>query len=369
MNPHRKKQVLTALSLSGALLALVLLLPLTLPVLLGILVAAALNPLILRLQNRTGMGRSGASALCVSGALLVLGGGIWTLGRILIHEAVQLTRQLPALLETAAGYGAILSRWVGGLGEKLPGGAGDAFRAWAEGIVSGSGTLAQSLYEKIFSLVSRLLSALPGSLFFLMTMVLSCYFAAGELPRLRELLRLQLPKTLGAKLSHVLSSIKAALGGWLRAQLMLMGVTFLVLTAGFLLLGVNSPLLLGLEIAFLDALPLFGTGTALIPWALVSMMTGDMGLGIGLLGLYGTAALLRNILEPKLLGAQFGLSPLLTLVAIYAGWRIGGFWGMILLPMGTMVASQLWMGTVHPPVREPGPSASPVFGQIIQKNN
>ena len=101
-------------------------------------------------------------------------------------------------------------------------------------------------------------------------------------------------------------------------------------------------------VALLDALPLLGTGTVLIPWALVRMAAGDVALGLGLLGLYGAAALIRNILEPKLLGAQLGLSPLLTLVAIYAGWRLGGFWGMLLLPMGAMVLSQLWQSARGP---------------------
>ena len=113
--------------------------------------------------------------------------------------------------------------------------------AWAQEILSGSGSLASGLYDRIFSLVSRTLSALPGSLFFLMTLVLSCYFAAGELPRLRELLGVHLPRAHHRRLTALTTGIRSALGGWLRAQLSLMGVTFLVLTMGFLLLGVDSP--------------------------------------------------------------------------------------------------------------------------------
>lgn len=343
----RKKQLFRLLGLAACLAAALALLPLTLPVLLGVAGAAALDPLIRRLQKRTGMGRGPAAALTVSAVLLAAAGILLLLGRVLVREAQDLSGRLPDLLASVSGWAARLSRWLETLGAQLPGGVGDALGAWAEELLSGSGTLAQSLYERIFSLASSLLRALPKGLFFAMTMILSCCFAAGELPRLRATARRCLPRAMTGKAARVLSSIRSALGGWLRAQVKLMGVTFLVLTLGFLLLRVDSPVLLGLLVSVLDALPVLGTGTVLIPWALFAMLSGNMGLGLGLLGLYGAAALIRNILEPKLLGAQLGISPLLTLLAIYAGWRAGGFWGMLLLPVGVMTAVQLFF-SLHP---------------------
>lgn len=347
MTPHRRKQLRLCLMIAAAAAGALVLLPLTLPVVLGALLAAALDPLIVRLQKNTGMGRAGAAGICVSLALLALAGALWTLGRVLIHEAVSLSGQLPGMLEAVSGYAGAAAGMLERLGQRLPDGVGDALTAWGQELMSGSGTLAQSLYERIFTLASRFLGALPDSLFFLMTFILAVYFAAGELPRIRDILRMRLPEKANRWLGTMGKSVKNALGGWLRAQLKLMGVTFLLLTAGFLLLRVDSPLLLALLVSVLDALPVFGTGTVLIPWALIAMMTGDMGLGLGLMGLYGAAALLRNVLEPKVLGATLGLSPLLTLVAIYAGWRIAGLWGMIGLPMGAMVLSQLWSSAQH----------------------
>lgn len=352
MQTPEKKELLAAAGLAlGCALGLKLL-PLALPVLLGIAGAAALDPMILRLQERTGMGRGAAAFWTVSAALGVLTGLIFTLGRALLHEAQGLSRQLPALLETLSGYAEALSIRLSGVARGLPDGIGDALSAWAQELGSGGGALAERLYDGLFSLVSGLLSALPGSAFFLMTLLLSWYFAAGELPRLRELAGLYLPPALAGRLDRALFAGKTALGLWLRAQLLLMGVTFCVLLLGFLVLRVRSPLLLALGVALLDALPLFGTGTVLIPWAFCAIGTGSAGLGAGLMGLYGAAALLRNILEPRLLGAQLGLSPLLTLLAIYAGWRLGGFWGMLLLPMAAMVLSQLLVGARHPSPRQ-----------------
>ena len=152
--------VLWALSCAGGLLALILFLP----VALGILAAAGLAPWIRRMQARAGMGRGFSAWVCVTGALASAAGVLWILGRVLLRELQQLSLQLPAVLETAAGYGAALSRYLSVLGQNLPGGIGDAFRSWTENLTSGSGSLAAGIYDRIFALVSGLLSALPGAL-------------------------------------------------------------------------------------------------------------------------------------------------------------------------------------------------------------
>ena len=82
-----------------------------------------------------------------------------------------------------------------------------------------------------------------------------------------------------------------------------------------------------------DALPVLGTGMVLIPWALICFLGGNSIRGLGLLGLYATAALVRSVLEPKLVGSHLGLDPLVTLIAMYCGLRLWGLAGMLLLPM------------------------------------
>ena len=121
-----------------------------------------------------------------------------------------------------------------------------------------------------------------------------------------------------------------------------MTVTFLLLTAGLLVLQVDYPLLFGLAIALIDALPVFGSGTVLIPWGLMQFLRGKTFLGVGLLCLYGAAALTRTALEPRMLGKQMGLDPLLTLLALYAGYHFLGVLGMILFPIGALLAKQFW---------------------------
>jgi sporulation integral membrane protein YtvI len=340
---HRHRALLRlSLALLLGLGFLKYLLPLVLPLLLGVATAAALSPLILRLQERLALRRGLASGLCVSGALFLLIFLLYWLGKFLLQELGLIYGQLPELLASISDYASVFSHWADHLAAKLPDGAGDAFRDWSQALMGSSGTLATSLYERVFTFVSHFLSALPDHLLFLLTTVLSCYFAAAELPRLKSLCREQLPGARWQQLSGLVSTLKAVLGGYLRAQLKLMGLTFLILLLGFLLLRVSLPLFFALGIAVLDALPLFGTGTALLPWSLFSMISGDFHLGLGLLLLYAVCALSRNVLEPKLLGAQLGVSPLLTLLAIYVGYRVSGLSGMLLLPILTLVGAQIW---------------------------
>ena len=130
-----------------------------------------------------------------------------------------------------------------------------------------------------------------------------------------------------------LKKLRATAGQWLIAQLKLVGITYLLLTAGFFLLRVEYAPVWALAVAAVDAFPILGTGTILVPWSLVCLLQHQSARAIGLLGLYALTALARSTLEPKLLGKQLGLDPLLTLIALYTGFRLWGILGMFLMPM------------------------------------
>lgn len=343
------KHIPLLLLIPAILLGIRYILPIVLPVLLGLLLATALSPLIGTLQTRWGLSRSAASLAAIICILFILSGLVFFLIQFLMHEAEQLSALLPELVLAASGYISSFVTRIKGLTGNLPQGASDALSSWAENLLNSGGTFATGLYEKVFSLVSGFLSSLPDHLLFLLTLLLSCYFSAAELPRIRELMTLHLPQDFLRQCRSILASGKSVLSGWFRAQFKLMGVTFLVLLPGFLLLGIELPFLFALGISLLDALPLLGTGIILLPWSLFSMISGELQRGIGLIVIYGIAALLRNVLEPKFLGDQMGISPLISLLSLYAGYRLSGFWGMLLLPIGVMVLAELYTGKgTHP---------------------
>jgi predicted PurR-regulated permease PerM len=129
--------------------------------------------------------------------------------------------------------------------------------------------------------------------------------------------------------------------GWLFAQLRLVGVTLVILMMGLLILRIRYGMLWSLAIALVDMIPVLGTGTVLVPWSTICYLQGDKARAVGLLGTYALISLTRSVLEPKLLGSQMGLDPLVTLISLYSGYRLWGFGGMILAPVLAVAAVQL----------------------------
>ena len=130
---------------------------------------------------------------------------------------------------------------------------------------------------------------------------------------------------------------REALSGYIRAQGILMVITFVILSVFLVLFGVQSAVLIALGIAFLDAIPVFGTGFVLLPWAAWEFFSQNSSLAFGLIALYGVCSLVRQILEPKILSSQIGLHPLLTLTGIFIGFKLLGIPGLILGPAATLI--------------------------------
>ena len=105
---------------------------------------------------------------------------------------------------------------------------------------------------------------------------------------------------------------------------------------------ISPALLFALLTTFIDALPVFGTGTVLLPWSLLEFIRGNARCGVGFLLLYAAAALTRQALEPRLLGGQIGLPPAVTLAALYVGYRVMGVAGMIVFPLLSVFCCQIY---------------------------
>ena len=142
-------------------------------------------------------------------------------------------------------------------------------------------------------------------------------------------------------LDKVKCSVFCAFGGYLRAQLLISTVIFFVLMCGFFILRIKYALLVALLTAVIDAVPVLGTGTVLIPWSVLMIFSDNSSLGWGLLTLYGVCILVRQLCEPKIIGTKLGIHPLLTIFSIYAGIRIFGFFGFILGPVTALLIKNL----------------------------
>lgn len=326
----------------GVWLVLRYLFPLFLPFLLGLTLAVLSEPAAKIFQGRLRWRRRAAAFVSVTLTLAAFAGLLWAAGAVVVQRAAAMARSVgDAAAQMADGLQALRQEAVI-LAARAPAGLAEPLTRSVEELFTSGGGLLDRGTQAAFDLAGHAASHLPGSLVTLGTAVLAGYMIAARLPELRR--RAAALPLWQKHLRPALSRLGKTAGQWFRAQLRLSGVTFCIVLAGFFLLGVKSKLPMALLTAAVDAVPLLGTGTVLLPWSLICLLQGEAVRAVGLLSVYVTALLVRSTLEPKLVGRQLGLDPLVSLAALYTGYRIWGFGGMILAPILTVTARELYRG-------------------------
>lgn len=170
------------------------------------------------------------------------------------------------------------------------------------------------------------------------TLVASC-FMTTEYPKVMAFIRLQFPEHRRNDIDRAKVLLRSSLGKMGKAYALIMLVTFIEMSVGLTvlrLIGVfqsNYIIMIAVVTAIIDIVPVLGTGTVLIPWAVYSFITGSFGLGIGLIVIYAAITVIRQVIEPKLVAGQLGLSPIVTIAALYFGLKIFGVLGMLITPI------------------------------------
>jgi sporulation integral membrane protein YtvI len=316
-------------------------LPLAFPFLLGLGLALAAEPLTGLLCGRLKLRRGPAAGIGVTAALCFLSLLFLLLCALVLRELGLLMQILPQLEQAATGGLSALSAWALDLAGRLPGNMGDLVSRSVTDFFSGGSRLLEQGFRYALSLTGGILSRVPNGALIFGTALISGYMISARLPEIRAWFRKKLTLQRPQKILEGLCRIKTALLGWLKAQLKLMGITWAILTLGLVLLRIPYAPVWAAAVALVDAFPILGTGTILLPWALVSFLQADTARAVGLLGTHALISLTRSVLEPKLLGSQMGLDPLVTLISLYSGYRLWGFGGMILAPVLAVAAVQL----------------------------
>lgn len=317
------------------------LLPVTLPFLVGLLVAALAEPGVRLLERKAHFPRWLATGAGVSVLLGLLGLALYGLGMAAYRELNNLASSLPVLLQQAAQPVGRVKQWLLEQADHAPDGLRSSFLSAINGLFSGGDAMATRATGRVLSLASGVIAGLPDGLLFAGTGILASFMISASLPKLRPWLRRRIPEKWMGKLRPVVTNLRTSVAGWFKAQAKLMGMTFCIVTAGLCILRTQAPLLAGALIALVDALPMLGTGTILVPWGILCFLQGKPGTGLGLVILYGVSAMARAALEPRLVGSQMGIHPLLTLVCIYVGYRLWGVLGMLLAPMLVITSQEV----------------------------
>lgn len=316
----------------GAWLIVRYLLPIAMPFLVGLLLALAAEPAV-RLGVRLKLPRWAATGLGVSITLLLLVSLVGFAGAVVVRELGVLAGRLPDLQNTAQQATERLHSLLENAAQRAPAGVQPLVQRSVDRLSASGTDLVGQAAGRLPGALSAFLSRVPDGALGIGTAILSAFMLSARLPKLKALAAEKMPPVMGEKVLPAAKRVKAAIGGWLKAQCKLCGITFGVVLAGFLVLQIPLAPVWAAVVALVDAVPVLGTGTVLLPWALVSLLQHQHLRSVGLLLTYAAAFLTRTILEPRLVGRHLGLDPLVTLIFLYLGYRFWGILGMLLAPM------------------------------------
>ena len=268
------------------------------------------------------------------GLLLTLAANrlIYELGRLAEHLSGQSERIGEALSDLLSRVGGISSR-IPILKDIIALEGLEALGAQIDGMLRDlAKNTVTSLTTRIPELISRFVSSLPSFFLFLIATVIATVYFTIDPDALSGAMTALLPRATIRRLPVVKQNARRFVGKYLRAYLLLLFLTFCELFVGFTVLRVDYAFLLAFLVALVDILPILGVGTVLIPWSIVMLFAKNFRLGLGLLILWGAVTVVRQIIEPRIVGGSLGLHPLLTLFGIYVGFRLFGILGMLLAP-------------------------------------
>ena len=308
------------------------------PFVIGWILSVIAGPLVTFLEKKLKVMKRLGSAITIILVLALCIGLIYLIISQIWEEISVLIRNFPSMYHD-------LERGLSQIGAQ----GNTLFERFPEQIQNSWATLMNNLDDTASSLIGRIgeptievagnvAKRIPSVLIGTIVAFVSAYFFIADKENLGEWVKKVVPKSITSRLLLVGENLKYARGGYFKAQFKIMGVVFAILLVGFTLMQIRFSILLAIVIAFLDFLPFFGTGTALIPWAIYKFLVGDYKMVAALVILYGVTQLVRQLIQPKLVGDSMGLNPLYTLFLLYLGYRVGSVLGMIFaVPIGLIL--------------------------------
>lgn len=315
------------------------------PFVIGWIISCIANPVVCWLDKKLKIQKRFGSAIMIVFVLAAVVGVLYLIGSFLVKEAGELIVHLPEMYKGIAVQMKEIGQNLSGVIKMLPEGMKENFSTLGSSLGDALGAWVAELTQPTVSLAGNLAKQIPAVIIGGFVSVISAYFFVADREGVVTWTKKVTPKAVYERLGMVVSNFKFAVGGYFIAQFKIMAVVCIILLVGLSLLRVEYALVLSILIGFLDFLPFFGTGTALIPWCIYTLLTGGYMRGLFLALIYVITQVVRQLIQPKLLGDQVGLNPLPTLVFIYIGYRLGGFlWMILAVPLGMILINMYRAG-------------------------
>ncbi len=334
---------------------------LMLPFIIGLLISKLINPAVGILHSKLKIPRGLTTILLIFAVIFGIGFSMVSLGGWLAQQFMQLSSQFPRWTSEMVAYMQTVTDKLDATETGLPVSISSYLSTGMESIMSKLGEISTVVGSTLLTAVT----SVPNILFFIVIMFVSAFFMTKDKDRIDKWLE---PILHGQWTKHkniiiIRNDVFGVLWGYLRAQLILMSLTFVESSIGLFIIGVSYPIPIALGIALIDALPILGPATIYIPWILSKLIIGEYGVALSLFILYLVVTLARQALEPKILSTQIGIYPLVTLLSMYIGLRTIGFSGIILGPVTIIIILSLFKTSILPRPKFFEPNKS------VEKNN
>lgn len=324
-------------------LGLEYLFPVVAPFMAGTVIALLAEPLVGFATERLKLPRGFGAGIGVTVTLVFLTGLLSVAGAVAVRQLGQLSGKLPDLGASANEGILRLQDLLVNMTQQAPESIQPVLTGSVLRLFDNGSAVIDEVTKRIPATLTKVISWVPKGVMGIGTALISSFLISARLPKLKAAVRKKLPQSWHHRYLPNVKKAGKAVTGWLKAQFRLSVITYIIVAVGFLFLRISNGFLWALVVAVVDAVPILGTGTVLIPWGIVCLLQKEYFQGVGLLALYGAAMLTRTILEPRLVGRQLGLDPLFTLFAIYIGYRFWGILGLILAPILATVAKNIAM--------------------------
>ena len=314
------------------------LLPVVLPFVVAWFVAMLLQPIINFLDKKVKIPKAISVIVLVLLTVFLL---VWAIYAIVVRastELLSLTQSLAKAFESFSSDTSSIDAFIAKLNDLVPFiDFGDSLRNIWDNldsyIAEGLKNLVILVSSNVVPLITKIVMAIPNAFIFFIITVISAVYISIDFNKINTFIAYQFPEKFRSFMKVVKEQFVLTVGKYLRAYGLLMLITFTELFIGFSILGISYSFIIALLTAVVDILPVLGTGTVLIPWGIYMLISGNYFVGVGILILYVIITVIRQVLEPKIVGSYVGLYPLVTLMAMYIGSKLMGFFGLFLFPI------------------------------------
>lgn len=311
------------------------------PFIVGFIIAFLLKPIVTFLTQRFGA-RKWMSLFVITVFYLIIGTFlVWGFFN-LISFVQSLSRNLPIFyansVEPAIGD---VTNWAAGLLKNIDEGLASFMLQFIDTAFEALKSFLNSASSSVLSFVTRFAGSVPSALISVLIAIISSFFFTLDYQKIVNTFLNILPEKQAGLVMDIRTGFVRVTGKYLRAYATLMTITFIELSIALLILRVPNAFTIAALIACVDILPVLGTGSVMIPWGIWQLAVGNRGLGLSLLVVYAIITVIRNVLEPKIIGDQIGLHPLVTLICIYVGLKLFGFIGLLGVPITVTIIKSL----------------------------